>query len=157
MDNIFPCLCPQMDTLTTHGLSAILKGQPYHKQKHLITPIMNDDVIDTVTGGNTPTVDAIHAKWRMGHHSSVISFMALVLYYGYKTAFRRITSADLYVLFDQCYSQPYWPRWPLHRRRSSANSWSCSNKMPTIPCWSRQRVGSSDAMTRSPKSFSTMI
>lgn len=28
-----------------------------------------------------------------------MSFMALALCYGYKTAFRRITSADLYMLF----------------------------------------------------------
>lgn len=51
-------------------LISYFQGQPYPKQKHLITPIVNDDVIETITGGNTPTVDAIqmlNGEWVIIH------------------------------------------------------------------------------------------
>ncbi|MCB0065114.1 MAG: trypsin-like peptidase domain-containing protein [Caldilineaceae bacterium] len=45
-------------------------GELYPKQKHLVTPIVNDDVIDTLTGGKTPTVDTIqmlNGEWVIIH------------------------------------------------------------------------------------------
>ena len=47
-----------------------VQGQPYPKQKQLITPVVNDDVIDTITSGATPTVDAIQmlkGEWVILH------------------------------------------------------------------------------------------
>lgn len=63
-------LVPSDGYLGDTWLISYFKGQPYHKQKQLITPIMNDDVIDTITGGNTPTVDAIQmlsGEWVIIH------------------------------------------------------------------------------------------
>ncbi len=63
-------LVPSDGYLGDTWLLNYVQGQPYPKQKHLITPVVNDDVIDTITSGATPTVDAIQmleGEWVILH------------------------------------------------------------------------------------------
>ena len=59
-----------MSELDDTWLLNYVQGQPYPKQKHLITRVVNNDVIDTITSGATPTVDAIQmlkGEWVILH------------------------------------------------------------------------------------------
>ena len=63
-------LVPSDGYLGDTWLLNYVQGQPYPKQKHLITRVVNNDVIDTITSGATPTVDAIQmlkGEWVILH------------------------------------------------------------------------------------------